>query len=144
LDTFLLSKGFIKFTQASDLELTQSGTKAFEAEGEKLYASSYRPGCDIAQLNVILGNRGPSEITGIIHSPGNTSAIVEYTRTATLNQLGGEFSVFRSGLTLEQRIDWRKTAEIFGIPDGVEFETRESHIAKFVKYDDGWRIVFIK
>jgi hypothetical protein len=140
---FLLKKQLIKVTQPDDLELTEDGKKSFEADGEHLYAASNpSDGCDIAQLNVILGHRGPVEITGIIFDSGQTMATVQFDRMITPTPLGSEFSAFRKSFNLEERISWRQTAEVFEIPDYVNLP--ESHTAHFVKYDDGWRIISIK
>jgi hypothetical protein len=140
---FLLQKKLIKITQPQDYELTDEGTKVFDAEGEHLYAESKKDGCDIAQLNVVLGHRGEPHITGIILDSAGTAAIVQYDRPVTLTPLGGEFAAFRNkNFGWKERISWRETAKMFNIPDSVtvSWVLTDSYTAHFVKFDDGWRI----
>jgi hypothetical protein len=144
----LIGKGLIKVTQPSDLELTDAGKKFFEAEGEKLYGDSYKPGCDIAQLNVVLGHRGPVEITGIVLS--ENAATVEYIRHWTLTPIGEEFAAYRKSFNLDQRISWQNRAAVWHIPEipdmqglnpeALNLMKSESYKAVFLKYDDGWRL----
>lgn len=140
---FLLQKKLITVTQPLDYELTKEGTKFFDGEGEHLYAASTKPGCDIAQLDVVLGHRGSAVVTGIIM--GETSAIVQYERTVTLTPLGEEFTIFRRKFNLEEQISWRQTAKIFNIPDRqILGPSTDFYTAHFVKFDDGWRITSIQ
>jgi hypothetical protein len=137
-------------TKSVDYELTDAGHELIKAEGENTNVSPLDNGCGQSYVQIYLAHSTGIDVLGVLEN-GN-SATVEFATHWKLTDAGAELvgnSKFRSTLTPQELAtlnhDVSSPLTESTSLDGVTISSDMTAIgyqgkARFLKFDDGWRL----
>lgn len=157
LQKWALDKGLISAVTDSrsvDYELTEAGHRLIDAEGEKIGTLPGNDGCGHSFIEIFLAHSTGVEVIGILED-GN-SATAEFATHWKLTAAGGELvgdSKFKSTLSPDEiallthdvSASLNESTSLAGItvsPDMTAIGYGGK--ARFLKFDDGWRLDTIR